>query len=55
MRMTPFINTVHALHLKKLQLDILTTDKSIGAVLRPVESALHTRLLRVHGVNGAGC
>lgn len=46
-----------------MQSSVLTAHKSVGAALRPVESALHTGLeglaraglLRVHGVDGAGC
>lgn len=46
-----------------MQLSVLTAHKSVGAALRPVESSLHTgleglpsaRLLRIHGVDGAGC
>lgn len=46
----------------KVNIDILTTDKPIGAGLGSVESTLRTRLeglpcarlLCVHGVNGAG-
>lgn len=46
-----------------IEQSVLTADKSIGAALRPVEGSLHagleglpcSRLLRVHGVNGAGC
>lgn len=46
-----------------MQSAVLTAHKSIGAALRSVESSLHTglewlpcaRLLRIHGVDGAGC
>jgi len=45
-----------------MTMEILTTGKSSGAVLRPVERSLDSgwewfssaRLRRVHGVNGAG-